>query len=90
MPTDIDTDLDLPISHAIADGWANFSETVAPGIGGSAHAEAHIAFYFSAMYVLQIVKLIVADRWAEDAALALGMLDAEIEEFMEAHAVAMQ
>ena len=86
----IDIDSDPPISHAIADGWANFSETVAPGIGGSAHAEAHIAFYFSAMYVLQIVKLIVADRWAEDAALALGMLDAEIEEFMEAHAVAMQ
>ena len=50
MPIDIDSD--PPISHAIADGWANFSETVAPGIGGSAHAEAHIAFYFSAMYVL--------------------------------------
>jgi hypothetical protein len=88
MPIDID--FDPPPSHAIADGWANFSETVAPGIGGSAHTEAHIAFYFSAMYVLQIVKLIVADRSAENAALALGMLDAEIEEFMQAHAVAMQ
>jgi hypothetical protein len=42
------------------------------------------------MYVLQIVKLIVADRSAEDAALALGMLDGEIEEFLQAHAVAMQ
>ena len=88
MPSDVDDD--PPISDAIADGWANFSETVLPGISGSAHAEAHIAFYFAAMYVLQIVKLIVADRSAEDAALALGMLDAEIEEFMKAHAVAMQ
>jgi hypothetical protein len=88
MPSDID--LDPPISHAIADGWANFSETVLPGIGGSAHAEAHIAFYFSAMYVLQMVKLIVADRSAEDAALALGVLDTEIEEFLQAHAVVVQ
>jgi hypothetical protein len=82
MPSDID--LDPPISHAIADGWANFSETVLPGI------EAHIAFYFSAMYVLQMVKLIVADRSAEDAALALGVLDTEIEEFLQAHAVVVQ
>ena len=88
MPIEVDDD--PPPSHAIADGWANFSETVAPGIGGSAHAEAHIAFYFSAMYVLQMVKLIVADRSAEDAALALGTLDAEIEEFLQAHAVAVQ
>ena len=88
MPSAID--LDPPISHAIADGWANFSETVLPGIGGSAHAEAHIAFYFSAMYVLQMVKLIVADRSAEDAALALGVLDTEIEEFLQAHAVVVQ
>jgi prenyltransferase beta subunit len=61
-----------------------------PGIGGSPHAEAHIAFYFAAMYVLQILKLLVADRSAEDAALALGTLDAEIEDFMSAHAVAVQ
>jgi hypothetical protein len=88
MPTD--TDLDPPISHAIADGWANFSETVLPGIGGSARAGAHLAFYFAAMYMLRIVKLTVADRSAEDAALALGTLDAEIEEFMKAHAVAVQ
>ena len=44
----------------------------------------------SAMYMLQIRKLLVADRTAEDAARALGMLDAEIEEFMQAHAVAVQ
>jgi hypothetical protein len=42
------------------------------------------------MYVLQIVKQIVADRSAEDAALALGILSAELEEFMKAHAVAVQ
>ena len=88
MPSNRDDD--PPPSHVIADGWANFSETVAPGIGGSAHAEAHIAFYFSAMYMLQIVKLIVADRSAEDAALALQTLDAEVEDFLQAHAVAMQ
>jgi len=80
----------VPTATALADGWANFSETVLPGIGGSAHAEAHIAFYFAAMYMLQIVKLIVADRSAEDAALALETLDAEIEEFLQAHAVAVQ
>jgi hypothetical protein len=88
MPSEDDDD--PPISHAIGDGWANFSETVLPGIGGSAYAEAHIAFYFAAMYMLQIVKLLVADRSAEDATLALGMLDAEIEDFMSAHAVAVQ
>jgi hypothetical protein len=42
------------------------------------------------LYVLQIVKLIVADGAAEDAAFALGKLDAEIEEFMQAHAVAIR
>lgn len=34
------------------------------------------------LYVLQMVKLFVADRSDEDAALALEMLDAEIEEFL--------
>jgi hypothetical protein len=88
MPTDIDPD--PPVSHALADGWANFSETVMPGVGGGAQAEAHIAFYFGAMYVLQIVKLIVADRSTEDAALALSMLAQSWTKFMKAHAVAVQ
>jgi hypothetical protein len=88
MPTD--TDLDPPISHAIADGWADFAETVLPSIGGAKHAEAHIAFHFGAMYVLQIVEQIVAETSAEAAALALGTLDAELDEFMKAHAVAIQ
>jgi hypothetical protein len=63
MPSD--TDLDPPPSHAIADGWANFAETVLPTIGGADHAEAHIAFPFGAMYVLQILEQIVADMSAE-------------------------
>jgi hypothetical protein len=71
-------------------GWADFAELILPAVGGDPHAEAHIAFYFAAMYMLQIVKLLVADRSAEDAALALGMLDAELDEFMKAHAVAIQ
>jgi hypothetical protein len=50
----------------------------------------HIAFHFGAMHVLKIVKPIVADRSAEGAALALGMLDAEIEDSTQAHAVAIQ
>jgi hypothetical protein len=48
MPNDVD---DPSVTHALADGWANFSETVLPGISGSAHSEAHIALYFSAMYL---------------------------------------
>jgi hypothetical protein len=79
MPSDINDE--PPISHAIADGWANFAQTILPGIGGSTHAEAHVAFHFGEMYVLQIVAQVVAERSAEEAALALGMLDAELEEF---------
>lgn len=65
------------------------SETVLPGIASDAHAEAHSAF-FSPMYVLHIVKLTVADRSAEEAALSLGMLGAKIEEFIPAPAVEIQ
>jgi hypothetical protein len=88
MPAAID--LDPPISHAIADGWADFTETILPAIGGSPHAEAHIAFHFGAMYVLQIALHVLAERPGEEAALALGMLDAELDQFMKAHAVAVQ
>jgi hypothetical protein len=59
-------------------------------IGGSTHAGAHIAFHFGAMYVLQIALHILAERSGEEAALALGMLDAELDRFMKAHAVAVQ
>jgi hypothetical protein len=85
-----DTDLDPPITHAIADGWANFAETILPGIGGSSHAEAHIAFHFGAMYVLQILEQVVEHGSAESAALALGTLGVELDEFMKTHAISVQ
>jgi hypothetical protein len=67
MPSDID--LDPPISHAIANVWADFAQTILPGIGGSTHAQAHIAFHFGAMYVLQIALHMLAERPGEEAAL---------------------
>jgi hypothetical protein len=88
MPTD--TDLDPPPSHAIGDGWADFAEMILPGVGGDKDAGAHIAFHFGAMYVLQIALHILAERPGEEAALALGMLDRELDQFMKAHAVAVQ
>jgi len=86
----IKTPPDAPGSRAIADGWAHFAETVLPTIGGAEHAQAHIAFHFGALYVLQLVRQIVAQPSAEDAAAALGMLDAELEEFMSALAIMVQ
>jgi len=32
------SDLDPPISHAIADGWADIAETILPSIGHAEHA----------------------------------------------------
>jgi hypothetical protein len=58
--------------------------------GGDKDAEAHIAFHFGAMYVLQIARLIIAQRSSDELPLVLGMLDAEVDEFMKAHAVAIQ
>jgi hypothetical protein len=52
MPKNIDGD--PPISHAIADGSADFAETVLPCIGGADRAQAHITVHFGALYVLQI------------------------------------
>jgi hypothetical protein len=85
-----DTDLDPPVSHAVAEGWANFAEVILPVVGGDEHAQAHIAFHFGALYVLQIIQQIVADRSVEGTALALGVLDAELEAFMKAHAIVVQ
>lgn len=85
-----DTDLDPPFSHTIADGWDNFAESVLPTISGGENAPAHSAFHFGALYVLQILQQVVAERAAEEAALAIGMLSAELEEFMNAHAIAVQ
>jgi hypothetical protein len=88
MPSDLDSD--LPIGQPIANGWANFSETVLPTIAGTDRAQARIAFHFGAMYVLQIVEQLVALESPEEAALGLRTLDAELDEFMKAHAVAIQ
>jgi hypothetical protein len=88
MPSD--TEGDPPVTYAIAEGWAKFAETVLPGIGGGPNAGAHVAFHFGALYVLQLVSKVVGERSAEAAAVALGMLNAELEEFMEAHAVVVQ
>jgi hypothetical protein len=88
MPGDIDND--PPISHALADGWANFAETILPSIGGGEHAQAHIAFHIGAMYVLEIAQQVIA-RWSgEEASLALGMVEAELEQFMKSHAIVTQ
>jgi hypothetical protein len=40
--------------------------------------------------VLQIVEQVVALKSVEEAALALGMLDAELDEFMNSHAIVIQ
>jgi hypothetical protein len=64
MPSDLV--LDPPISHAIADGWANFAATVLPTIGGTEHTQAHIAFHFGAMF--QIVEQVVAHKSVEECA----------------------
>jgi hypothetical protein len=47
MPSDFDDD--PPISHSIADGCSSFVETMLPSIGGTNHAQAHIAFHFGAL-----------------------------------------
>jgi hypothetical protein len=88
MPSEVD--LDPPVSHAIAKGWADFVQTVLPAIGGGTHAEAHIAFHFGAMYVLQIAQQVIADRSIEEVSLALELLDAELDRFMKTHAVPLQ
>jgi hypothetical protein len=88
MPSDIDDD--PPISHAITDGWEEFVEKVLPVIRGTKHAEAHVAFYVGAMYVLQLVQQVIADRSSDALSVALDMLDAELEQFMSSHAVAIQ
>jgi len=53
-------------------------------------SQAHIAFHIGAMYVLQILEHVVDHGAVEAAALALSTMTAELEEFMKAHAVAVQ
>jgi hypothetical protein len=89
MPIDIIDD-DAPISHAIADGWFEFAAKILPALGGSAQAQAQVAFHFGALHVLQILKEVVAHESPEAAALGLSMLDAELDEFLKAHTSAIQ
>lgn len=88
MPSDINDD--LPISHAIADGWAEFAERVLPSVGGTDLAQAHIAFHFGALYVLQLLQEVVEHKSAEAAAAALAMLTAELDEFLKVHSITTQ
>jgi hypothetical protein len=74
MPSDIDDD--LPTSHAIADGSEEFAERVLPSIGGTDHAQAHVAFHFGATYVLQIAQHVIADRSGEEVPLAFNQAGA--------------
>lgn len=78
-----DIDDERPVSHAIANGWAEFAETVLPYIAGFERGKVNVAFYFGAMYVLQILEHIVARESAEAAAIALDMLSTEPDEFMK-------
>jgi hypothetical protein len=51
---------------------------------------AHIAFHIGAMYVLEIAQQAIA-RWSgEEASVALGMVEAELEQFRKAHAAVIQ
>ena len=83
-------DLDPPISHVVSDGWASFAETIRPTIGGTDNAKAHVAFHFGAIYVLQIAKQVIAHRSDEEVSLALAMLDAELDQFIDSHAIKVQ
>ena len=58
-----DDELDTPISHAVADGWADFAHMGLPSIGGGPMPEVHIAFYFGAFYVLQILERTSGRTW---------------------------
>jgi len=74
MPSDNEDD--LPVSHAIADGWAEFAERVMPGVGGTTHGQAHVAVHFGALYVLQLSQEIVEQGYAHQA-LGPGVIDAD-------------
>ena len=85
-----DIDDDPPISHAITDGWEEFAERVLPAIRGTEHAEAHVAFYFGAMYVLQLTQQVIADRSSDELSVALDMLNVEVDQFVKSHAIVIQ
>jgi hypothetical protein len=63
MPNDIDDD--APISHAIADRWADFAELC---IGSADRAQAHITVHFGAMCVLRSAQPVIAAFGRHDRA----------------------
>jgi hypothetical protein len=69
--------------------WRSAEESC-PVISTSSHAQARIAFHFGAMCVLQIAQPVIAARLGDEVSRALGMLHAELEQFMKSHAVAIQ
>jgi hypothetical protein len=85
-----DFDDDPPISNAIAEGWSEFSEKVLPTVGGTEIAQAHMAFYFGALHVLQVIEQIAENGCADAAELALSILTIELNEFIEAHSSTTQ
>ena len=54
------------------------------------HARAHIALHVGAMYVLEIAQQAIAHWSGEEAPLALGMVEAELEQFVKSHAIVIQ
>jgi hypothetical protein len=81
---------DQPTSHAIADGWQEFTERVLQSIRGAKDAEAQVAFHFGAMQVLQLTQRVIADRSGAAVSLASEMLEAELDESMKACAISTQ
>lgn len=58
-------------------------------VGGNKHADAHIAFHFGAMSLLQIAQQVVADRSGDAVSLALYALNAELDQFMKSQVFAL-
>jgi hypothetical protein len=59
----------LTLGRATQTGQS-FAAPVLPSVGGNEHAQAHIAFHFGAMYVLQIAQQVIAERSGEAVSLA--------------------
>ena len=61
-----------------------------PTAGGTRHAQAHSAFHFGALYVLQLLREVVEHKSAGAAAIALAMLTVELDDFLKVHSVCTQ
>jgi hypothetical protein len=47
-------------------------------------------FHVGAMYVLEIAQQVIAQWSGDEASLALGMVEAELEQFVKSHAIVIQ